>query len=297
VTADFHAAGAALDLTVILCVHNGADTITAQLEALAGQEWEGSWEVLVVDNRSTDATPEVVASHVSRHDRFRVVKAADHAGLSYARNVGVERARGRAVAFCDDDDVVGDGWVAAMGRALAEHPVVGSHMVYDTLSDGAALDGRTEFQSRRIEKLFGCPIVNGASGWRREVWLALGGNDERMRTTGEDFDMALRSYLELGLEPVLAADAVYHCRRRSGLRPTFRQARRYGRAHVELYRRHGRGRVDARLELKRALARWWWLLRTLPALVRPERRTLWAWHAGMRVGRLEGSIRMRTLWP
>ena len=102
------------------------------------------------------------------------------------------------------------------GRRFASHRVVASHMVYETLSGAASLDGRADFQSTEIERLFGLPVVNGATGWNRALWLALGGNDESMRTTGEDFDMALRAHLEAGVEPYFAEDAVYNCRRRTG---------------------------------------------------------------------------------
>ena len=286
-----------LDLTVILPVRNGASSIARQIDAVLQSKWDRPWELLVVDNASTDATAEIVAGYLLRDDRVRAVQASDHAGLSYARNVGVEHARGRAVAFCDDDDAVDPGWVRAMGEALGAYEVVASHMVYETMSDAAALDGRADFQSRRIEHLFGCPIVNGASGWQRWLWRELGGNDESMRTTGEDFDMALRAHLDHGVVPYFAEAAVYHCRRRAGARATFRQARRFGWSHVELFRRYGRGRVDRRRELRRAVTTWWWLLRSLPSLRRPEARTLWAWRAGQRVGRLEGSLRSHTLWP
>jgi hypothetical protein len=184
-----------------------------------------------------------------------------------------------------------------MGDALRDHPIVASHMEYQSLSDPGALEGRAGFQTTSIEHLFGYPIVNGASGWQRSLWLELGGNDEGLRTTGEDFDMALRAHIRHGIEPYFAEGAVYHCRRRAGFRATFRQARRYGWSHVELYRRYGQGRVDRSRELRRAATTWYWLVKTLPTLRDPSRRTLWAWRAGQRVGRLEGSVRSRTLWP
>lgn len=281
-------------LTVILPVYNGAATMREQLDALVDQRWDGVWEILIVDNASTDDTASIAAEYASRVDRVRVVSAPAEHNLSYVRNVGVAAARGRSVAFCDDDDVVGDGWVAAMGNALEAHRVVASRMEYATLSEPAALVGRGEFQSHGIETLFGYPVVNGASGWRRSLWLDVGGNDEALGFTGEDHDMALRAHLATGVEPYFCEDAVYHCRRRAGLGATFRQARRYGRAQALLFRRYGRGRPDARLSIGVAVKHWLWLVRHVLDVRRPAAQTLWAWRAGLRVGRLAGSLRYRT---
>jgi glycosyltransferase involved in cell wall biosynthesis len=284
----------AVALSVILCVHNGAATMRGQLDALVAQEWDEPWEIVVVDNASTDGSAAVATEYLGRGAPVRVVAAAERLGLSYARNVGVAQARGRSVAFCDDDDRVGAGWVAAMGHALVAHRVVASRMEYEELSDPGALTGRADFQSEGIEHLFGYPIVNGASGWRRDLWLALGGNDESLDFSGEDHDMALRALLHEGVTPHFAEDAVYHCGRRQGLRPTFTQARRYGRAQVVLYSRYGRGRAGAATPLGLALKQWAWLVKHAAGARDPAQQTLWGWRAGLRVGRLEGSLRERT---
>lgn len=284
-------------LTVILCVHNGAATIDAQLDALLAQSWDQPWELLVVDNDSTDATPEIVARRVAEDSRVRVVAARRRRGLSHARNVGVEHARAPAVAFCDDDDIVGDRWVAAMGDALAEHPIVACRMEYDRLNRDFGRGGRSRFQSDGLESIFGYTVASGVSGWQREVWEKLGGNDESMTFTGEDFDMSIRARIELGIEPVFVPEAVYHIRAREGFRATFRQAQNYGRSHVQLYARYGRGRVDTSREVRRAVRQWLWLLRHLPDLRSPSKRGAWARRAGMRAGRLRQSVRSRTLLP
>src|SRR5687767_8249669 len=106
-------------LTVILLTRNGATTIGDQLEALAGQTWSESWELVVVDNGSTDGTLQIVEGYRTRFPVLRIVDASEKPGAGHACNEGVRAARGAAFAFCHDDDVVGDGWLAAMGEALA----------------------------------------------------------------------------------------------------------------------------------------------------------------------------------
>jgi glycosyltransferase involved in cell wall biosynthesis len=280
-----------IDVSVIVCVRNGADRMHRQLDAVLGQEWDRPWELLVVDNGSTDDTAAVAAAYARRDERVRVVTADERRGLSYARNVGVAQARGRSVVFCDDDDRVGDGWLRAMGDALREHQVVAPRMEYAELSDPAALTGRADFQSNGVETVFGYPIVNGVGGWRRDLWLSLGGNDESLDYTGEDHDMALRAYLTKGVTPYFCADAVYHCGRRAGRGPTFRQARRYGRAQVVLARRYGRDRPGARAAPGTVLRQWAWIVKHLPDAFDAERSTEWAWRTGLRAGRLEGGLR------
>lgn len=286
-----------LELSVILPVYNGADGIRGQLDQLLCQEWDRPWEIVVVDNDSTDDTPRILADYQQHHpDRLRVVAAPREHNLSYVRNVGVREARGRAVVFCDDDDLVGDRWVPVMGEALRHHPLVGSQMEYHRLNDDRALDGRADFQSQGIETVFGLPVVNGVSGVQRDLWDRLGGNDEQLHLASEDFDFALRAHLEAGVTPHFAEGALYHVRRRTGLKPTFRQARRYGRSAAVLYQRYARPRGVEPVRWKSVIVAWAWIIWNAPDAFRPDRQTRWAWRAGMRLGRIEGSLRARVLY-
>ena len=110
-------------MLVIPC-YNGADTLGVQLEALANQHWPEPWEVIVLDNRSTDGSRQIAERYKERLPKLRVVDASARQGQPFALNVGVEAATGEAVAFCDADDEVSSGWVAAMGEALSRHDFV-----------------------------------------------------------------------------------------------------------------------------------------------------------------------------
>jgi hypothetical protein len=109
--------------------------------------------------------------------------------------------------------------------------------------------------------------------------------------------MSIRAFLHEGVTPRFVPEAVYHYRRRSGVRATWRQARRYGRAHVWLYRAYGRNRGAGAPAPGMVARQWAWLVKHLPDLAVRSRRTAWAWRAGLRLGRLDGSIRERTWYP
>ncbi len=281
-------------LSVILCTLNGEQTIAAQLQALASQETSVQFETIVVDNGSTDRTVEIVQHFAEGSRSVRVVAAPEQQNLSYARNVGVDAAAAEWLAFCDDDDLVGERWVEALAAALPNAQFVASSMDYRRLGDVHA-DSRG-FQSTQIEEMFGRPIANGAIAISRSIWTEVGGNDEHFGGTGEDFDFALRVTEATGVRPVLARDAVYHYRSRSGGRAVFHQMRRYGTSHVQLYRRHGVGQVDRRRHTIEALRNWWWVVTRAPLAVQPSRRENWMRQAGRRVGRLIGSFRYRVCY-
>lgn len=289
---------ARVDLSVVLCTYNGGARIGAQLDALRAQRWDRAWEVVVVDNRSDDDTVDVVHRATAADRRFRVVSAPERAGLAYARNVGAGAAAGRNLAFVDDDDVVADGWVAAIGDALDRHELVGSALDYERLNSCDVRTGRADFQSDRIERLMSLPSLAGAGfGVRAATWRSLGGNDEQWEATGEDFEFSFRAAVVAGIEPVLVPGAVYHYLLRCDTKGTFRQARRYGASHARLYRAWGRPAGAAPEPLNVVLRQWLWVARHVADLLAPARATRWARIAGKRLGRLQGSVIYRTWYP
>lgn len=289
--------GAEFALSVVLPTRNGQATIAQQLDALVHQQTSARWELIVVDNGSTDQTLVRVDEFSHGAVPVRVVDASARAGLSYARNRGVSAAASRFVAFCDDDDEVSPGWVARLVEALTEHPFVASEMEYERLNTSASMAGRARFQQDSLPEMFGFTVANGAIAIDRRLWNAVGGNDESLRKSGEDFDFAIRVQQQCGVEPRLAIGAIYHYRQRSGLRASFRQGRSYGRAHVMLYSRYGRGNVTLKSERRRAIRDWWWLASRAPLCILGTRREPWGRRLGVRTGRVLGSLEHRCWYP
>lgn len=94
---------------MVLCTRDRAGLLAGALDSLERQDAErGRWEIVVVDNASSDGTAEVVASHPG----VRCVRE-ERIGLSHARNLGFRSARGRYVGYADDDCRLPPGWVTA----------------------------------------------------------------------------------------------------------------------------------------------------------------------------------------
>ena len=281
-----------MDLAVLIPVWNGEQTIAAQLAALDAQEWQGAWEVVVVDNGSTDRTGEIVAEYVARRpERYRVIAADRAHNLSYVRNAGVASVRARSVAFCDADDVVGRGWVAAIGEALRQEEFVVSALEYQRLNEPAAARSST-FQSKNVETMFGLPVASGAGfGIRRSLWCEAGGNDETWDATGEDFEFSMRLARDTGVVPVFVEGAIYHYRLRSNARAVFRQYRRWGRSHPRLAASFGSSNLHGNVPLRTDVIEVALLLVKFPFHLRASKRVAYARSFGRRLGRIEGRIR------
>ncbi|MGZ3272282.1 MAG: glycosyltransferase [Caulobacteraceae bacterium] len=109
-------------ITVVICTRNRAAQLRNVLESVPRLRVPPglSWELLIVDNGSSDNTAEVVQSFASRLP-VRLARE-DTPGLSNARNRGVAEARGRYICWTDDDVVIDEGWLAAYAEAFQAHP-------------------------------------------------------------------------------------------------------------------------------------------------------------------------------
>jgi glycosyltransferase involved in cell wall biosynthesis len=112
-----------LRASVVICTHNRATVLKDALTAVARLEPPaGGAEVIVVDNASSDATPEVVSAAASAmHLPYRAVRE-ETLGLSAARNRAVAEAKGEVVAFLDDDAVCETGWLVGLLAVYDAHP-------------------------------------------------------------------------------------------------------------------------------------------------------------------------------
>src|SRR6266849_3866937 len=116
-------------VSVIVCCHNSASRLPATLTHLAGQRCEGRfpWEVILVDNASSDGTARF-AREFWPHDApgsLRVVLEA-RLGLAYARRRGVSEANYEFLSFVDDDNWVCPNWVQLVWKLMMQHPDVGA---------------------------------------------------------------------------------------------------------------------------------------------------------------------------
>jgi GT2 family glycosyltransferase len=284
------------DISVIIPVHNGTASLHSQLAGLAAQDYRGRWEVVLVDDASTDASARLAAGWRTRVPDLRIVAHPTALGPNAARNTGARVARADRLAFCDHDDEVAPGWLAALSRALDDHPAVGGFVERETLNTSVALATRPQRHGLHDGGFGFLPYPLAANcAVRREVWAALNGFDEAYRFGSDDVEFFWRAQLA-GYHLGYAPSAVVHYRLRTDLRGMIRQYYHYGRGHPQLYRSF-RGRGMPASGWAAAACTWAALLGRLPgAAVSRRRRAIWLTRAALHGGRLVGSIRSRACY-
>ena len=116
-------------VSVVVCCHNSAKILPETLACLANQRTADNviYEVIVVDNASTDATAQIAERAWPQGHRIplRVVRES-RLGLSYARHCGVDAAEYEIISFIDDDNRVCQEWVQLVAEIMTQHPEVGA---------------------------------------------------------------------------------------------------------------------------------------------------------------------------
>ncbi|REK22599.1 MAG: glycosyltransferase family 2 protein [Planctomycetota bacterium] len=206
-------------ISVLMPAYNAEEYIAEAIDSVVGQTYP-HWELLVIDDGSTDSTQEIVSRYVDRDERVRLLEVP-HGGISAARNAGLKAAKYPWAALLDADDVALPRRFELQIAASEEDPevVLWASYSHDLGAQGqvgslhkSGPTSRAEYEHHRST---GKTIVfrNSTILFRRDLALDIGGFDAAMEP-GEDVDFWDRM-AELG--PTIALkDSLVQYRRHSG---------------------------------------------------------------------------------
>lgn len=225
-----------LGISVIICTRNGAERLPACLEACRQIDYP-KFEIIVVNDGSTDGTAELLAQYDDIH-----VFNIEPSGLSAARNIGAEHARGKILAFTDDDCCPDSQWLTWLAHTYntTSHAAIGGPnlppvpdslpLALTTAAPGAPT--HVMLDDDTAEHLPGCHL-----SVKKTAFMEIGGFDPIFETAGDDVDFCWRlrdAGHTLGFSP---ASFVWHHRRATPWR-YLKQQIGYGRAEALLYKKH-----------------------------------------------------------
>jgi glycosyltransferase involved in cell wall biosynthesis len=259
-------AGNHVHVSVVVPTCNRAELIVRLIDSLGHQDMTEPFEVVVVDDRSTDDTLERLRTTAQPTNySLKVLPSEKNTGPAGARNRGWQEASGDLIAFIDDDCVPTPGWLAAIAAGLAQadiaigqtRPPADQLQHIGPFSNFLDIDHNQSFSTCNI-------------GYRRAVLEKMGGFDAEgfAWLNGEDTDLGLRS-VKAGFHDAYVPEAlVWHDVAESRFLTHFRRARRLE-GMVALVARH----PEARQNLQAG-----WFLRS------NDKAVLIAWGAALALG-------------
>ncbi len=218
-------------ISVVICSYNGSRTLRDTLEGMKRVEYP-NFEVIVVNDGSTDATPAIAAEYDVR------LITTENRGLSGARNTGWQAADGEIVAYIDDDAYPDPHWLQYLVYAFMTSDWVGvggpniapggDGPIADCVANAPGGPVHVLLSDREAEHIPGCNMA-----FRREALAAIGGFDARYRAAGDDVDVCWRLQQRGGRIGFHAGAMDWHHRRNS-LTMFWRQQIGYGKAEALL---------------------------------------------------------------
>ena len=199
-------------VSVIIPTHNRAALVVEAIDSVLRQTY-AQLEVLVVDDGSTDETPEVLRQQAQKDPRVRFVRH-ENRGVAAARNTGLSHARGELIGFCDSDDVLLSRKLERQVAYLADHPEAG--MVYSDVR--LIRDGQVETASYFSERapregwvfpdLLERNFIPNVSILARKAGMETAGRFNESLRSSEDYDFWLRfcQLFQVGYLPEVLVD-------------------------------------------------------------------------------------------
>ncbi len=218
-------------ISVVVCTYNGKRTIRDCLEGLRKLDYP-NYEVIVVNDGSTDGTGEVAAEY-----GFKVINTSN-CGLSSARNTGMRAAKGEIVAYIDDDARPDPHWLTYLAYTFlsTNHVGVGGPNlpppedgpIAGCVANSPGGPVHVLLTDQKAEHIPGCNMA-----FRKAALEAINGFDHKFRIAGDDVDLCWRLQEKgwtIGFNP---AAMVWHHRRNS-IKAYLKQQKNYGKAEADL---------------------------------------------------------------
>ena len=186
-----------MDISVIIVNFNGAQFIEACLDSLLKSKLNGQFEVIVVDNASTDHSLDILKKY---QNTIELIANEENTGFSYANNQAAKRANGEYLFLLNNDTVIPEDTMSILLSFLKEHPDAGVITPKLLNEDGSlqcpgSIFGQWRFKSKVARRV---PFIAGAAIlFPKSVYWEMGGLDENLFFYNDDVDMC-KSLSKLG---------------------------------------------------------------------------------------------------
>lgn len=176
------------EISIVMPVYNGERYLREAVESIIAQDFE-EWELILVNDCSTDGTSAVMEEYQSRDGRIRVIHNETNQKLPRSLNIGFTQARGNYFTWTSDDNRYKPQALEKMYQYLELHQDTG--LVFADMDYIDETGAKTGAVSRNAEEIWSSNCVGACFLYRREVAETVGGYDADLFLV-EDYDYWLR---------------------------------------------------------------------------------------------------------
>lgn len=221
-------------VSIVIPVYNGAGTIQLCLDALFQLDYPPDRvEIIVVDNNSTDGTPDIVSRYP-----VRLLYEREIQGPHAATNTGIRQAAGEIIAFTDSDCIAASGWLKALVAPFAEDNVVATGGKIEAYQPRSRVERFLQeidmFRNGvRMADSFPVSLITGNAAYRSDAVRKVGLFNPYMYT-GSEVDLSWRVQWATKKNVVYVPEAVVYHKFSASPRRLFRHFRIYGYSEIML---------------------------------------------------------------
>lgn len=213
-------------ISVVIANYNGKDYLRTCLNSLLKSSMT-DYEVLVIDNNSTDSSVEIIQEFAKKDSRIKVLKNRINRGVPFSRNKAIKKALGSILVFLDNDTRVDKDWLKGITKTFLNDETIGALQckifdfhrtdviqevgmkLYPYTGFGTPL-GRGQKDHGQFDKPKEIIALGAASAVRKEVARKINGFDLELIHTTDDLDFSWRIWIA-GYRVVLAPNSkIYH---------------------------------------------------------------------------------------
>lgn len=192
--------------TVVMPACNGENYLSLAIESVIGQTFQ-DWEMIVVDDASSDGTPEILAGYASTCPSIRVLRNEENSGIAKTLNRGIREARGEWIVRLDSDDLFVSDYLETLGSVITKLP----HPRYFISSWVTVIDGNGDKvldvrlpSAKKITRMMNFEnfLYHPATSFSKRAWELAGGYPDEDRNLSEDAEMWKR-FIKHGIPLVM----------------------------------------------------------------------------------------------
>jgi len=238
--------------SVVIAVKNEVKYIKRCVESLFNQDFNGKYEVIVVDGMSADGTYELLEKLQEKYD-FKLFKNPKF-NAAAGRNIGIKKAKGKLIAFIDGDAIASKNWLSQIKRVFEKNDVAGvggpdllpkdssdkekniGRAMTSPIARGGKFNPSTQHslmeEEKYVEHIPTCNLC-----LKREVFDEVGFFDESF-VKGQDLELNYR-IVKAGLKLLYSPNITVVHYRKNHVRDFARQIFKWAKAKVAIIRKHG----------------------------------------------------------